>query len=283
MTDEARTIGGYRLGELLGRGSSGRVQRATRLSDGMSVAMKLLRPELADDEQFVRRFKREAATAAELDHPNLVRVLDAGEADGELFLVAEHMPGGSLRDLLSGGRMVPDGALQLAARIASALACLHGRGIVHRDVKPSNVMLDAAGEPRLTDFGLAKVDASRTLTRPGQVLGTLGYMAPELIEGADATAAADLYALACVTFECLTGHPPFVSDRLIEVAVAHVCTPPEDPRSMAPGISEAQAVAVLSGLAKRPADRPASAAAYASVLQAAVRPPQPETAHRATM
>ena len=255
-------IAGYRLGRSLGRGSTGTVLEARRDHDGAVVAIKLLRGELGDDRRYAERFEREAWIAIDADHPNLVPVLDAGRHSGQLYLVAELMPGGSLRDLVSQGPLTLDEAARVVLQIGTGLEYLHQLGIVHRDVKPSNVVFDAAGTARLTDFGLAKHQASVVLTRTGQVLGTPAYMAPELVEGAEATAASDHYALACTAFECVTGRPPFYRGTIMQIAVDQVCSPPPDPLSLRADISRSMVELLLAGLAKPAADRPPSPVAW---------------------
>jgi len=202
-------LGPYRIEARLGQGGMGVVFRAVH-DDGRTVALKVLRDELAADQSFRTRLVREARAAAEVNHPNLARVVEAGEADGRLYLAVRHVDGRSLADhLASGGPLGVPGLLRLAAEVGAGLDALHGRGIVHRDVKAANILLADEGPAVLVDFGLAKSRAWTVLTRPGQVLGTLDYLAPELIRGEPAGPMSDLYALGCVLYECLAGAPPF--------------------------------------------------------------------------
>jgi serine/threonine protein kinase len=263
-------VPGYDLLQTLGRGACGTVVAGRRRSDGAAVAVKLLRPGLCSDHEFAARFRREAALASRIDHPNLVPVIEAGGDEQQLYLVAELLTGGSLRDRLRSG--TPPELAATAAALGAALACIHRQGVVHRDLKPSNVLFDAAGKARVTDFGLAKQAASVVLTRTGQLLGTPAYMAPELVEGAPATEASDVYAMACVVFECATGLPPFHHGSAMQVALDHVCSPPPDPRSLAPELPEGLAGLLLVGLAKRPQERP-TAADYGRSLADAVTLP----------
>ena len=183
--------------------------------------------------------------------------------------------GGSLRDRLrEAGRLEVDEAIDLAAQLGRGLDALHERGIVHRDVKPSNVLLDGDGTAALTDFGLARGADWTRLTRDGQVVGTPQYLAPELIEGEEATPASDLYALGCVLYECLAGTPPFRARHPAELAFAHLTEPPPDPRGARPDLSEDVALAVLTALEKEPAARPTSATALARMLHVARTAPR---------
>jgi serine/threonine protein kinase len=218
---------------------------------------------------FVRRFEHEARVARELRHPNLVPVLDADEANGARYLAARFVAGRPLSARLRAEGALPVGdALSVAADVAAGLTALHRLGLVHRDVKPSNVLL---GEDRalLTDFGLAKGAALTVLTRSGQLVGTPQYLAPELLEGAgEASPASDLYALGCVVYECLAGRPPFTGSAL-EVALAHLDEEPPDPRELRPELGDELARVTLVALAKDPAQRPRTPAMYAHLLQAA--------------
>jgi serine/threonine protein kinase len=261
----AGRIGDYELGAELGQGAVGTVFQA-RAADGRLVALKLLDPALAEDDGFKRRFDHEARAAQAVTHRHLVAVLEHGEADGRPYLVLEYVGGGSLADRLEGDPLGPDETVRLVAEVAVGLDALHAGGIVHRDVKPSNIMLREDGSAALTDFGLAKGAAYTVLTRPGQVLGTLDYLAPELVRGEQATPASDLYALGCVAFECLAGKPPFADRSLFGVGTAHLEDEPPGPPA-APEL----AWALLRALAKDPATRPPTATAYAHLLRAAAR------------
>jgi serine/threonine protein kinase len=264
VTDESR-VGGYVLEQELGRGAVGVVHRG-RSPDGSIVAVKTFEPALAQDEAFRARLAHEARAAGEIQDPHLVRVLDAGEQDDNPYLVLEYLPGGSLSERLSHGSLSLAAMLGVVASIAAGLDALHRGGIVHRDVKPSNVMFREDGSAVLTDFGLAKGVAYTVLTRPGQVLGTLDYLAPELIRGGDATAASDIYALGCVAFECLAAKPPFGDRSLFGVGTAHLEDDPPDPPAT-PEVSHA----LLSALAKDPSGRPPTATMYSHLLRAAAR------------
>ncbi len=262
---ETMKVGGYTLEEELGRGAAGTVHRA-HSADGRAVAIKTFHPALAEDEAFRARLAREIRLARELDEPHLVRILEAGEDAGAPYLVLEYVPGGSLADRLVDGPLGLDVALDVIASVAAGLGALHRGGIVHRDVKPSNVMFREDGSAALTDLGLAKGAADTVLTRPGQLLGTLDYLAPELLRGGEATRASDIYALGCVAYECLAGGPPFADRSLLGVGRAHLeDEPPEPP------VSTDVSRVLLLALAKDPAERPPTATMYAHLLRAAAR------------
>ena len=258
-------IGRYLLSEAIGAGSVGVVYRAVG-PDGRLVALKVLRRELAGSELYRRRFEHEIRVARGVRHRNLVPVLDDGVADGVPYLASQFVSGRSLGHLLDGGRSLPpDRALRVTADVAAGLGALHGKRLVHRDVKPANILLADDGTALLTDFGLAKGEALTLLTEPGQLLGTPQYLAPELIDASGAASpASDVYALGCVAYECLAGRPPF-GGRTLEVALAHLTDEPEPLED----IPAALADAVLLALAKDPAARPRTPTMYAHLLQAA--------------
>jgi serine/threonine protein kinase len=238
----------YELLELIGEGATGAVYRAVG-----DVAVKVLR---SSDPVAVRRFEREARIARTLPSRHLVPVLDVGEG----YIVMPYYARGSLAEALP--LRLPD-LVRVSAEVAQALDALHGAGIVHRDVKPSNVLLGDDGAA-LADFGLARGVDSTQLTREGQVVGTAQYLAPELIEGAPASAAADIYAFACLLYEAGTGAPPFAGRNEAEIGYAHLVEPP--PR---PELLTCVGDAILLGLAKAPEERPTSATALARMLHLA--------------
>jgi eukaryotic-like serine/threonine-protein kinase len=258
-------VGGYRAIELLGEGAAGAVYRAT---DGpREVALKVLR---AADEESQRRFAREARIAQGIESQHVVRVL----AVGPDYLVMPLYASTLAREIRASGRLTLERTVALAAELAEGLDALHARQILHRDVKPSNVLVDASGTAALADFGLARGADSTQLTRDGQLVGTTHYLAPELIEGASASPASDLYAFGCVLFECLTGAPPFTGRDDAEIGYAHLVEPPPDVRSRRADLSGDVALALLSALAKQPASRPTTAHALARMLHLA-RTPSP--------
>ncbi len=264
-------FGDYVVDEQLGEGGMGIVFRAIR-EDGAVVALKVLKPGLVADPNAARRFAREARAAGEVDHPHLIDVIEAGDVDGTGFLAMRYVPGRSLDDRIRDQGPLPlEDTTRIVAEIASALDALHAAGLVHRDVKPSNILLDAERGALLTDFGLAKRRDYSMLTAPGQMLGTLDYIAPELLRGSEPGPSADLYALGCVVFECLAGTPPFGGRSMFEVGMAHLGDQPADPCAERDDGSPELSRLVLSALAKQPEQRPPTATAYAQLLIAAAR------------
>jgi serine/threonine protein kinase len=263
------SLGTYCLESVLGEGGMGKVFGARR-EDGTLVALKVLKPELAGDYIFQHRFNQEARAAAEVHNEHLVPIFEASEVDGLHYLAVAYLPGGSLADRLAADGTLPAAAAaQVISDVARGLDALHGAGIVHRDVKPGNVLFDAEGTAMLTDFGLAKGRAYTVLTQPGQVIGTLDYLAPELIRGEPATPSSDVYALGCVAYECVVGRAPFAEKTFFEIGLAHLEETPVDPREKRPELPAALAAAILATLEKDPSSRPAGAAAFADLLAAA--------------
>jgi ABC-type branched-subunit amino acid transport system substrate-binding protein/predicted Ser/Thr protein kinase len=227
------TFGTYRVESLLGRGGMGVVYLATDESLERPVALKLIAPELVQNEQFRARFLREPKLAASLDHPNVIPIYEAGEHDGQLYLAMRYVKGTDLRALLEReGKLSAERTIEVIAQIAGALDAAHERGLVHRDVKPGNVLLDEAGHPYLTDFGITK-PAEGDAMDTGEMVGTLDYLAPEQIRGEEVDGRTDCYALACVLYECLTGAPPFRRATEAETLWAHLQTDPRPVRGRA--------------------------------------------------
>lgn len=261
------SFGPYILEGVLGEGATGVVFRAVRRQDRLPVALKILRRELAKDEIFTRRFVHEVRAAREIEHPHVVSVLDAGTANGRHFVVMSYVDGGSLAESLRAKGPLPmRDVVRIASEVGAALDALHARGLVHRDVKPANILLDARGSAALTDFGLAKGRAYTVLTRPGEVLGTVDYLAPEVIRGEGATEATDVYSLGCVVFACLAGRPPFAAPSPIQVTVGHLGGEPPDPCAEREDAPPNLSAAVLWALAKEPGERPVTAHAYALAI-----------------
>jgi serine/threonine protein kinase len=275
VADESKlgsTLSGYRLEQVLGRGGMGVVYMAYDERLGRRVALKLIAPELVADARLRARFLAESKLAASLDHPNVVPVYEAGEADGVLFLAMQLVEGRDLRAvLLARGVMPPDQAVPIIAQVASALSAAHAKGLVHRDVKPSNILLTpgATGDHAyLSDFGLCKAaDTKVEVTVTGQTLGTVDYMAPEQIRGEHIDGRADVYALACVAFQCVSGMPPFVGGDMA-VMVGHLEHEPPPLRA-----DRALNQVLQRALAKRPDDRWPTADAFAGALKAALATP----------
>ena len=253
----------YELAETLGAGGMARVVAAYDHRLRRRVAVKLVREELTADPTSRERLLREARAAAGLQHPNTVAVHDVGEQDGHAYVVLELVDGGTLADRLrEHGRLPSAEVAEIGAAVLAALQAAHERGLVHRDVKPANVLLPAAGGVKLADFGIAKaLDAvTADLTATGQVLGTPRYLAPEQVAGKPATPASDLYSLAAVLYECLAGQPPFDAETAIAVALAHQQQPVPPLADRAPAAPTPLVAVIERALAKDPAQRPPSAA-----------------------
>jgi streptogramin lyase len=269
-------LAGYRIRSLLGRGGMGVVYLAEQLGPRRLVALKLLSAPATASEAFRERFLRESELAAAIDHPNVLPVYDAGETDGVLWIAMRHVDGTDLAALLAReGPLAADQALALCGQVAGALDAAHARGLVHRDVKPANILLameeGAVAQAWLADFGLTRrVGGSRRLTVSGQVLGTIDYVAPEQVEGGQVDGRADQYSLGCVLFECLAGVVPFRRDSELAVLWAHVNDPPPRVTEHRPELPDALDDAVGRALAKAPGDRHPSCQALVASAQAAL-------------
>ena len=264
------TLGPYRLEEVLGEGGMGLVFKARRDGDDQPVALKVLKRQLSGDFIFQQRFKQEARAAAEVRDRHLVAILESAEWDGRHCLASQYVDGGSLTDhIASAGPLPLADVVRVVTEVGTGLDALHAAGVMHRDIKPSNVLFDSDGTAMLTDFGLAKGRAYTVLTRPGQVMGTLDYLAPELIRGKPATPATDIYALGCVAFECVAGRAPFADKSAFQVGLAHLDEAPPDPCAERPDLPPHFSAAILAALEKDPEQRPETAGAYANLLRAA--------------
>jgi serine/threonine-protein kinase len=260
-------IGPFRLEDFLGEGAMARVFRATRLDTGQVVALKLLKPKLAADPTYLRRFVHEARAAGSVRHPNLVPILDAGETDGRPYLAAAFVGGRSLGAMIEERGPLPfTDVVRIARQAGAGLDALHAAGLVHRDIKPANILLEPDGTAAVTDFGLAKGPAYTVLTNPGQVMGTLDYLAPELIRGSKGTTQSDLYAFGCVIYECLTGKPPFGDRPMFQLAQAILNEQAPDPTVGRPDLPQQLHWAVGQALLKDPSHRPPSCAVLAQMI-----------------
>jgi len=268
--------GRYLLERELGRGGMAAVHLARDSELDRPVAVKVLAGHLSGDEDFRERFVREARMAAALSHPNVVQVFDAGEEDGRLFIVMEYVPGVTLADELSrAGKLAPAAAVDLALQACAGLEHAHETGLVHRDVKPGNLLLREDGALKITDFGIARAVEATQLTQVGSVLGTAAYLSPEQAAGERVTAATDVYGLGVVLYELLTGRTPYVIDSLADLVTAHRDSTVTPVRELEPAVPELLEAAVMKCLARNPDYRPASAAALAHELAAAS--PEPPT------
>ncbi len=261
--------GRYELEELVGRGGMSTVYRARDRLLERTVAIKLLHELHAKDDELVERFRREARAAARLSHPNIVTVIDRGEADGRQFIVFEYVDGWNLKQLIEQQGALPvRSALELAITVGRALAFAHGQGLVHRDVKPQNVLL-GNGDVKVTDFGIARsLDAQSGLTLAGTVLGTSDYIAPEQARGQPVGALGDVYSLGCVLYELLAGEPPFAGESFLAVAMRHVEDPVPSVAERRPDVPLRLDAAVRRAMAKDAAGRFASMADFVAELGA---------------
>jgi serine/threonine protein kinase len=254
----------------------GVVFRATQLVLRRPVALKAIAPELAADEEYRARFERESHLAASIDHPNVIPVYEAGELDGLLYLIMRWVDGTDLRTMLSSyGPLPPARAIRLLAPVASALGAAHRRGLVHRDVKPANVLI-ASGEEAdeehvyLTDFGIARRSDGESITRTGMFLGTIDYTSPERIKGDKGEGPADIYSFGCMLFEALTGHVPFDRPTNVSKIFAHINDPIPLAREAVDGVPEQLDAIITKAMAKRPEDRFGSASELTEALAEAL-------------
>jgi serine/threonine protein kinase len=271
MLSPGSTIAGYEIETVVGSGGMGVVYRARQLKLDRPVALKLVEPEVAGEPLVRERLRREARTVAALDHPNVVPLYEAGEENGTVYIVTRWVEGTELGALIRrDDPLEPGRAARMAAQIASALEVAHEKGLIHRDVKPSNAIVAADDHVYITDFGLTKrADSLSGFTADGQMLGTIDYVAPEQIEGGEASARGDVYGLACVLFEMLTGAPPFAghSGGMAKMW-AHLNAEPPSVRQQRPDVPPALDDLIRRGLAKRPGDRPSAAAFGVDALEA---------------
>ncbi len=291
-TTVPQELGGrYEIGALLGRGGMAEVHLGRDSRLGRAVAVKMLRPDLARDPSFQARFRREAHSAASLNHPSVAAVYDTGEdqylGNPVPYIVMEYVEGSTLRDLMSSGnRLVPERALEIVDGVLEALAYSHAQGIVHRDIKPANVMLTPSGAVKVMDFGIARAmdDMGATMTQTSAVIGTAQYLSPEQARGQQVDARSDLYSTGCLLYELLTGRPPFVGDSPVSVAYQHVRENPVPPSQLDPDVPTSVDAIVLKALAKereqryQSADemrRDIAAALAGRPVAAVVPPPQP--------
>ncbi len=281
MTTSRRLGDRYELGDTLGRGGMAEVFEGQDLRLNRRVAVKVLRPDLARDPAFQSRFRREAQSAASLNDPNIVAVYDTGEdvldGGGEHamvpYIVMEYVDGHTLRELMSSGRrLLPERSLEIMSGVLSALDYSHAHGIIHRDIKPGNVMLTRSGDVKVMDFGIARAvaDAQATMTQGNAVMGTAQYLSPEQARGEVVDARSDLYSAGCLFYELLTGRPPFQGESAVSVAYQHVSETPVPPSQVDPAVPAALDGMVLKSLAKNPGDRYQSANEFKADVERAM-------------
>ena len=270
---KARIIGDrYQLGRVIGRGGMATIHEAMDLRLERPVAVKLLRPEAAADADLADRFRREALAATVLRHPNIVACLDTGTDDGQPYLVMDLVDGEDLAARLKrGGRLAPTHAARIGLDVARALGVAHVRGIVHRDVKPGNILLASDGRAMVTDFGIARLAADAEAARPGTTLGSVHYFSPEQAKGATTTPASDVYGLGLVLYEAMTGARAFGGETTDAIALARIGATPPSPRSIRPEVPVDLDAMVRRALAPEPGDRYANGNAMATALEAAIQ------------
>jgi serine/threonine-protein kinase len=267
-------LGDYRIEGIVGVGRMGVVYLAIDRISGRAVALKVLREDVGADPVYRARFRREGELLSQLDHPNVIPIHGVGEIEGELY-IATRLVSSTLRNRILAGSLSVDETMTVLVGVASALDAAHALGIVHRDIKPANVLLDPGPEVFLGDFGLARDNDGRQLTAPGQVLGTIDYMAPELLDGDGVGPAADVYGHACLAYETLTGTVPYLRDTDAATMYAHIVEPPPCVSERRPELPAALDEAVAAGMAKAPEDRPGSAGALVVDILGALGRPAP--------
>ena len=267
-------FGRYRLIKLIGRGGMGEVWRAYDTAIDRVVALKLLPANFADDRVFRERFRREAKAAAGLDEPHVVPIHDFGEIEGRLYVTMRLIEGRDLQTVLAEGPLAPERAVRIIEQVAKALHAAHRIGLIHRDIKPSNILLAEDDFAYLIDFGIARAAGETGLTSTGATIGTWSYMSPERFQSGTADARADIYALACVLYQALTGRPPFPGDTLEQIAVAHMLAPPPRPSDQ-DGVPAAMNDVIATGMAKNPAERYATTVELARAAHDATTVPLP--------
>jgi serine/threonine protein kinase len=270
-------LGTYRIEGIVGCGRTGIVYLATDSRNGRAVALKVLREDVSIDPVYRERFRREGSLLAALDHPNVMPIYGMGEIDGELYIAAR-LVSGNLKGMIVSNELTVDVAMRILTAVAEAVDAAHEAGIVHRDIKPANVLVDPGPDgPQvfLGDFGLARDPHSAGLTVPGQILGTLDYMAPEHLEADHVGPEADIYAFACLAVETLTGEVPFPRGTDAAVMYAHVVDPPPSVRERRPELPAALDDVLAAGMAKEPDERPPSARALLTDMLRALGRPVP--------
>jgi serine/threonine protein kinase len=267
-------LGYYRIEGIVGCGRTGIVYLATDSRNGRAVALKVLREDVSVDPVYRERFRREGALLAGLQHPNVMPIYDVGEVDGELFIAAR-LVSGNLKGLIVNDELDVDDAMGILTAVAEAIDAAHEAGIVHRDIKPANVLVDPGPQVYLGDFGLARDPNGPMLTVPGQIIGTLDYMAPEHLEAEGVGTEADIYAFACLAVETLTGEVPFPRGTDAAVMYAHVVDPPPSLKERRPELPAALDDVIAAGMAKDPDERPPTARALLTDMLRALGRPVP--------
>ncbi|MBP1816818.1 serine/threonine protein kinase [Mycobacterium sp. OAE908] len=265
------TFGKYNVTRLLGKGGMGEVYEAYDNAKGRTVALKILAHKLSDDDSFRTRFQRESQAAAVLQEPHVIPIHDWGEIDGSLYIDMRLVQGQTLLDLIEQGQLDASRAVNIVCQVAAALDAAHAEGLIHRDVKPQNILVTPADFAYLVDFGIAEATGETRLTTAGTQIGTLDYMAPERLRGQPSTPAVDVYSLTCVLYEALTGEIPFTRDSLENLIAAHIASPPPRPTEVNRRLPAAMDDVIARGMAKEPDDRYGSAGALGRAAQRAMQ------------
>ena len=276
------TFGKYKINGLLGKGGMGEVYQAYDTVKGRTVALKILADEFSQDEKFRTRFLRESHAAAILQEPHVIPIHDWGEIDGSMYIDMRLVQGQTLHELLERGPLEPTRAVAITSQMAEALDAAHAAGLIHRDVKPQNIIVTPTDFAYLVDFGIAETKGDTRLTLTGTHIGSFAYMAPERFLDQEITPAVDVYALACVLYEALTGDTPFPADSLEQVIGSHISSPPPRPSAVNPRVPPSFDEVIARGMAKEPYDRYGSAGAFGRAAQRSLRadwrmPPEAET------
>ena len=264
----------YQLTEFIGQGGMALVYKALDQRTHHAVAIKILKPEYIHDEEFLRRFEREALAASKVSHHNIVNLLDVGVQDQYRYLVLEFVGGRTLKDIIEEkGALPPVTAVQIAIRLLSALQHMHKNGIIHRDIKPQNILIHTDGHVKVSDFGIARLAGSGTISKTDMVMGSVHYFSPEQAQGQEVTEASDIYSAGVVLYEMLTGSVPFDGDTPVAIAMQHIKIPPRPVNILNPAVSPAINAVVQKAMAKNPADRYQHAEDMARDLQKALNEP----------
>ncbi|MGX9789735.1 serine/threonine-protein kinase [Mycobacterium sp. MMS18-G62] len=282
-TRVGQNFGKYKIVSLLGKGGMGEVYEAFDTTKGRTIALKILSDQYSQDERFRERFQRESHAAAILQEPHVIPIHDWGEVDEHLYIDMRLVPGQTLHDMLRSGPLEPERAVGIVGQVASALDAAHAAGLVHRDVKPQNIIVTSDDFAYLVDFGIAEAHGDSHLTMTGTQVGSMAYMAPERFGNDEATSAVDVYALACVLCEALTGNTPFRTDSLEQVIGAHISAPPPRPSAINPRVPAALDDVVARGMAKQPDDRYGSAGAFGRAAARALSASGSSSSNSATM
>ena len=290
MLEKGTTIAGYRITGILGQGGMGIVYEANQIALDRKVALKVLAPHLSDDVLFRERFRREGQLQAGIDHPHIVTVYEAGDSDEGVFIAMRLIRGPNLKDMIVSRELDPGRTIRILNPIADALDAAHEAGLIHRDIKPQNILVAGRDHPFLADFGLTKAAGEKSLTRTGQFVGTFDYISPEQVKGERATHQSDVYALAAVLYECLTGVVPFPKDSEAAVLYAQMADPPPKVTDQRPELAPSLDEVIAKGMAKEPADRYRSceqllletSRTFTQRTRAAFTPPRPIEAPQET-